>query len=89
MVVSTVARVLNQTRQYYEAITISVDAADEGFNFASDATEFCDRLAQATESPESLTEGLREMEQMAERAHHSSLAMNMKFRMVRVNMFEV
>lgn len=82
-------RVVNETHSYYDAITHSVTAAEEGFNFANDAMEYCDRLAEATESIESLIQGLEEMVQIAEQAYISSLAMSLKFREVRTNLSAV
>lgn len=82
-------RVIDEGARYYEAITISVQTADEGFIFANEAGDFCERLARFSESPESLDHGLKNMLHLAEKAYRGALAMNEKFRTVRVNMFEV
>ena len=84
-----VTRVVTETQQYYLAITGSVDAAELGYSFSTEAIAFCERLARATESPESLTEGIREMSDLANKAYAASSAMTAKFREVRANMFEV
>jgi hypothetical protein len=86
---AVVIQVIGEVARYYQAITVSVQTADEGLVFAGEAGEFCGRLARVNESSKDLEEGLKNMYQLAEKAHSGSLAMNEKFRAVRTNMFQV
>lgn len=81
--------IVEQGRAYSDAITQSVTTAETGSTFASDAISFCERLRKAQGPSAELGNALRDMKEIAGKAHEGSKQMNDQFRSIRVQLFVV
>lgn len=84
-----VDKIVIQADGYVGAVKSSVETAQKGGEFAEDAIELCNFLRDGQASIDDLKPYLDDMVQLAEVAHDSALATNMKFRTVRSELFQV
>jgi hypothetical protein len=74
---------------YCEAIDISTQTAQDGYNFSRDAIDLCDFLLKPDNTNEDLLEYISEMLDTAKRAREDSTKTLDKFRLVRAGLMEV
>lgn len=84
-----VIKIVGTCPAYYSAIHESTETAQQGCFFAKDAVDFCKSLVEGKASLEILEEGLEDIKKVAMKAYQGSKQMNEKFRIVRVELFDV
>ena len=83
-----VTRIKAQAMMYFQVIDMSVRTSQDGVNFAEDIDMLCDKLVLG--SPEEVVmEFIKDMLQVAQRAHMQAEATSKRFRSVRSGLFEV
>jgi hypothetical protein len=81
--------VRKQSQVYCKAIDMSVQTADDGCAFSTEAIDLCDFLLSEDNTAEDLVDFISEMRETAVAAHRAATKTSEKFRSVRTGLFEV
>ena len=73
---------------YYDAIDLSVQTAEAGYAFSTEAIELCGALLDPDNDPTELNEFIEDMKLTAKQAHEQSRTTVDKFQEVRSGLFE-
>jgi hypothetical protein len=74
---------------YYEAIDMTIQTAEAGYAFSTEAIDLCHDLLDTNTDLEDLQEYIRLMKVAARKAHHDSKVATDKFTYVQKGIFEV
>lgn len=84
-----IENVKKQGLDYYEALDLSIGAAQHGCTFCGDAEMLCDFLLDGTSTEGQLREFIGDMQIIVTQAHQEALELSKRFRSVRGGLFQV
>jgi len=86
---SIIESVKKQGLSYYEALGLSINAAQHGCTFCGDAENLCGFLLDGTSTKDQLRVFIGDMQNIVTQAHQEALELSERFRSVRGGLFQV